>query len=141
MYRNLEECIIDLEKNGHLIRITEEVDPHLEMASIHLKAYEAQGPTLLFENVKGSKYRAVSNLFGTVERSKFIFRDTLQSVQDIIALRNDPMKALKNPFKHVKTGFTATTALPAKKRGLPVGMEEMMLFHMQLIRFAVNLLI
>ncbi|MFC0559388.1 UbiD family decarboxylase [Halalkalibacter alkalisediminis] len=127
MYRNLEECIVDLEKNGHLVRIKEEVDPYLEMASIHLKAYEAQGPALLFENVKGSKYRAVSNLFGTVERSKFIFRDTMESVQDIIALRNDPMKALKNPIKHVKTGFTATTALPAKKSGLPAGMEEIKL--------------
>lgn len=39
-YRNLEECIIDLEKHGHLIRIHEEVDPLLEMAAIHLKVYE-----------------------------------------------------------------------------------------------------
>lgn len=38
-YRNLEECIIDLEKHGHLIRIHEEVDPLLEMAAIHLKVY------------------------------------------------------------------------------------------------------
>ncbi|WP_227937345.1 UbiD family decarboxylase [Alkalihalobacillus deserti] len=124
MYRNLEECIIDLEKNGHLVRIQEEVDPYLEMAAIHLKTYEVGGPALLFENVKGSKYRAVSNLFGTIERSKFIFRDTLEPVQDIIALRNDPMMALKNPLKHIKTGFSASTALPAKKSGLPAGMQE-----------------
>jgi len=80
MYRNLEECIIDLEKNGHLIRIQEEVDPYLEMAAIHLKVYAAGGPALLFEHVKGSKFRAVSNLFGTIERSKFIFRDTWEGV-------------------------------------------------------------
>jgi len=51
-YSSLEECIIDLEKHGHLVRIREEVDPYLEMAAIHLKVYEAGGPALLFENVK-----------------------------------------------------------------------------------------
>lgn len=61
-YSNLEECVNDLEKHGHLVRIREEVDPYLEMAAIHLKVYEAGGPALLFENVKGSKFRAVSNL-------------------------------------------------------------------------------
>lgn len=125
MYRNLEECIVDLEKNGHLVRIQEEVDPHLEMAAIHMKVYAAGGPALLFENVKGSKFRAVSNLYGTVERSKFIFRSTWDSVQTVIALRNDPIKALKNPFKHMKTGLSATTALPVKKnRSVPVTMQE-----------------
>ncbi|GAE24674.1 3-polyprenyl-4-hydroxybenzoate carboxy-lyase [Halalkalibacter wakoensis JCM 9140] len=115
MYRNLEECILDLEKHGQLVRIKEEVDPDLEMAAIHLKVFDANGPALLFENVKGSKFRAVSNLFGNIERSKFIFRKTLEATQSVIALRNDPMSALKNPFKHVSSGITATKALPLKK--------------------------
>ncbi|WP_379153937.1 UbiD family decarboxylase [Paenibacillus sp. sgz5001063] len=124
-YRNMEECITDLEKHGHLVRIHEEVDPNLEMAAIHLKVYEAGGPALLFEKVKGSKYRAVSNLFGTIERSKFIFRDTWESSQDVIALRSDPMKALKQPFKYVGTGLAARKALPLKKgSGVPAGFEE-----------------
>ncbi|TXK70057.1 UbiD family decarboxylase [Paenibacillus sp. N3.4] len=117
MYRNLEDCIIDLENNGHLIRIREEVDPYLEMAAIHLRVNEAKGPALLFENVKGSKFRAVSNLFGTIERSKFIFRHTLESVQNVIALRNDPINAIKNPFKHIRTGLNAWNALPKKTSG------------------------
>jgi 4-hydroxy-3-polyprenylbenzoate decarboxylase len=41
-YKSLDECINDLEKNGHLIRIKEEVDPDLEMATIHLKVFEAK---------------------------------------------------------------------------------------------------
>ncbi|OKP83184.1 3-octaprenyl-4-hydroxybenzoate carboxy-lyase [Paenibacillus sp. P3E] len=124
-YRNMEECITDLEKHGHLVRIHEEVDPNLEMAAIHLKVYEAGGPALLFEKVKGSKYRAVSNLFGTIERSKFIFRDTWESSQDVIALRSDPMKALKQPLKYVGTGLAARKALPLKKgSGVPAGFEE-----------------
>jgi len=61
-YPSLEACLIDLEKAGHLIRIKEEVDPNLEMAAIHLRVYEMGGPAILFENVKGSKFRAVSNL-------------------------------------------------------------------------------
>jgi 4-hydroxy-3-polyprenylbenzoate decarboxylase len=76
-YPSLRACIADLEKNGHLIRISEEVDPYLQMAAIHLRVFEHKGPAILFENVKGSKFPAVSNLFGTLERSRFIFRDTL----------------------------------------------------------------
>ena len=39
-YSSLRSCIDDLEKNGFLIRISKEVDPNLEMASIHLKEFE-----------------------------------------------------------------------------------------------------
>jgi len=133
-YSNLEECVNDLEKHGHLVRIQEEVDPYLEMAAIHLKVYEAGGPALLFENVKGSKFRAVSNLFGTIERSKFIFRRTWDSTHNVIALRNDPVKALKNPFKYVGTGLSARKALPIKKPGgLPSGFQEISISDLPLI--------
>lgn len=113
-YSSLEECLIDLEKNGHLVRIKEEVDPNLEMAAIHLRVHEAGGPALLFENVKGSKFRAASNIFGSLTRSKFIFRQTFEAVQKIIELKNDPMKAIKNPFKNINTGLAAIKALPLK---------------------------
>lgn len=113
-YSSLEECLIDLEKNGHLIRIKEEVDPYLEMAAIHLRVHEAQGPALLFENVKGTKYRAASNIFGTLERSKFIFRDTFQLVQKLIELRNDPSAIFKKPFQNIRTGLAALKAMPLK---------------------------
>ena len=92
-YSSLEACLTDLERNGQLIRIKEEVDPYLEMAAIHLRVYEAGGPALLYENVKGSKYRAASNIYGTLDRSKFIFRDTLSLVQRIIELRENPLEA------------------------------------------------
>jgi len=134
-YRNLEECVIDLEKHGHLVRIAEEVDPHLEMAAIQMKVYEAGGPALLFENVKGSKFRAVSNLFGTMERSKFIFRETWDSTQNVIGLRNDPVKALKNPFKYIGTGLAARKALPLKKMSSgPAGFKEIQISDMPLIQ-------
>ena len=51
-YATLEACLLDLEKNGQLLRIKEEVDPYLEMAAIHLRIHEQGGPAILFENVK-----------------------------------------------------------------------------------------
>jgi 4-hydroxy-3-polyprenylbenzoate decarboxylase len=114
-YKSLAECVSDLEKHGHLVRIKEEVDPYLEMAAIHLRVYESQGPALLFENVKGSKFPAVSNLFGTLERSRFMFRDSLAKVEQLVELRSDPVKALKNPFKYAGSALTALSALPLKQ--------------------------
>ncbi|MBL0146423.1 MAG: UbiD family decarboxylase [Chitinophagaceae bacterium] len=113
-YNSLEECLIDLEKNGQLIRIKEEVDPYLEMAAIHLRVHEAGGPALLFENVKGSKFRTASNIFGTLERSKFIFRDTLKNVQQLIELKNNPLEAIKHPINNFTTAIAALKALPLK---------------------------
>jgi 4-hydroxy-3-polyprenylbenzoate decarboxylase len=135
IYKSLEDCILDLEKNGHLRRIKEEVDPNLEMASIHLKTFEEKGPALLFEKVKGSKYRAVSNLFGTIERSKFIFRDTLPLVQKMVELKNDPIKALKQPFKNIQTGIAALKALPKKNPFTkPILFEEISISDLPLIK-------
>jgi len=113
-YKSLQACITDLEKHGHLIRIKEEVDPYLEMAAIHLRVFEHGGPAILFEHVKGSKFPAVSNLFGTLERSKFIFRDTLDKVKILVDLKSDPIKAIKNPLKYANVALTALSALPMK---------------------------
>ncbi|MEJ7625817.1 MAG: UbiD family decarboxylase [Ferruginibacter sp.] len=113
-YRSLEASLLDLEKTGQLVRIHEEVDPYLEMAAIHLRVHEATGPALLFENVKGSKFRAASNIFGTLERSRYIFRDTLKEVQQLIEIKNDPLKALKSPVKNFSAGIAAFNALPLR---------------------------
>lgn len=133
-YASLEDCLLDLEKNGHLIRIREEVDPYLEMAAIHLRVYAQKGPALLFENVKGSKFRAASNIFGTLERSKFIFRDTIESVQKIIALKNNPAEAFKKPFSNINTALAAWKALPLKNPAKkPVLYEEINISDLPLI--------
>lgn len=110
----LAKIIEVLKKQGELIVIDEEVNPDLEMAAIQLLAYGAGAPAIYFPKIKGSKYPAVSNLFGTMERSKFIFRKQWDLVQKAIALRNHPMKALKTPFGYAKTGLAAINALPKK---------------------------
>jgi 4-hydroxy-3-polyprenylbenzoate decarboxylase len=119
-YHSLAACLADLEKHGHLVRVREEVDPHLEMAAIHLRVFERNGPAVLFENVKGCTFPAVSNLFGTLERSRFIFRDTLARVQSLVELKYDPVRAVKQPLRFLATTPTALAALPRKVRTAPV---------------------
>ncbi len=114
-YKSLRECIIDLEKHKQLVRIKEEVDANLEMAAIHLRVFEAGGPAVYFEKIKGCKFPAVSNLFGTSERRRFIFRDTLETVKKLVALKADPTAFLKNPFHYSELPFHAFNALPIKK--------------------------
>lgn len=113
-YKSLKACLDDLEKHGHLIRIKEEVDPNLEMAAIHLRVYEMNGPALLFENVKGCEFQCASNIFGTLDRSKFIFRDALENMQQLVEIKNNPMVAFKHPFKYLKSAVAAFSSLPKK---------------------------
>lgn len=134
-YPSLEACLLDLEKAGHLVRIKEEVDPNLEMAAIHLRVYEMGGPAILYENVKGSKFRAVSNLFGTLERSKYIFRHSLDSVKKLIQLRNNPIDALKHPLDNFTAGLAAIKALPLKNPiNKPVKYQEINISDLPLIK-------
>ncbi len=134
-YKNLESCLLELEKSGQLVRIREEVDPVLEMAAIHLRVFEANGPALLFENVKGTNFRAASNIFGTLERSRFIFRDSLQTVEQLIKLKNNPTAALKNPIKSMATGIAAIKSIPLKNPiQSPVTFQEIHINDLPLIK-------
>ena len=92
-YRNLRECLDDLETHrGQLVRIEQEIDPHLEAAEIQRRVYQAGGPAIYFARVKGCRFPMVSNLFGTLERMRFIFRDTLDAVERLIELKVDPAR-------------------------------------------------
>jgi 4-hydroxy-3-polyprenylbenzoate decarboxylase len=114
-YKSLKACVIDLEKHGHLVRIKEEMDPYLEMAEVQRRVYEHQGPAVLFENVKGSPFPAVCNLFGTIERSQFIFRDALPNVRKVMELKANPAAFLKNPLRYLGLPKAGLNALPRKK--------------------------
>ncbi|MFN5183816.1 MAG: UbiD family decarboxylase [Bacteroidota bacterium] len=132
-YSSLKSCLTDLEKNGHLKRVKEEVDLNLELASIHLRVHEKGGPAILFENVKGCKYKCVSNIFGTTDRSRFIFRETLESVRNLIELKNNPISAFKNPLKSLSSFFDAIKSLP-KKENLSPDFEEVYISDLPLIK-------
>lgn len=69
-YRDLRDYINTLEKRGELVRIKTPVSPELEITEITDRVVKRGGPALLFEQVKGSPFPLVINLFGTPERMK-----------------------------------------------------------------------
>ena len=50
------------------MRISQEVDPNLEMTEISDRTLRGKGPALLFENPKGYDTPVLCNLFGTPDR-------------------------------------------------------------------------
>jgi 4-hydroxy-3-polyprenylbenzoate decarboxylase len=113
----MRQAAQDLERHGMLIRIKEEVDPNLEMAEVTRQVYDQQGPALLFERVKGSPFEAISNIYGTLERTEFLFRGTLEAVKKVIALKRDPTSALRHPLRYLGAPLTALSALPMRSWG------------------------
>lgn len=117
MYQSMRDVIQDLDKNKMLLRIKQEVDPNLEIAEIHRQVYDKKGPAILFEKIKGSPFPALSNLYGTIDRTEFLFRNTLKKIKKVIEIKADPSRVLKHPLKYLTTPLTALTALPMKSWG------------------------
>lgn len=114
-YKSMYDCVVDLEKNNHLLRIDDEIDGYLEAAAVQRLVYAQQGKAILFTNLKNCRYWAVSNLFGTLERSKFIFRHSLDNVQALIEAKINPFELLRNPISIFNAGLGALNAIPVKK--------------------------
>src|SRR5215469_4619294 len=119
-YRNLRDCIVDLERTGQLIRIEQEIDPDLEMAEVHRRVYEAAGPALLFTRVKGCTFPMVSNLFGTPSRIRYLFRDTLSAVRHLVELKIDPGAFWKRPWSYRDVPGTLLHMLPKSVKKGPI---------------------
>lgn len=111
-YWNLRECVEDLERHGRLIRLAEEVDARLEAAEIHRRVYASGGPAVLYENVRGCRFPMVSNLFGSLEQARFLFRDTIEDIQALIQYKIDPARLLKQWWKLPWAAWTASRMLP-----------------------------
>jgi len=123
-YASLRACVDDLQRAGQLRVIEAEIDPHLEAAEIQRRVYAASGPALYFAHVKGSEFPMVSNLFGTLERARHIFRDALPGVRALIDLKADPSAALKAPWRYLGVPLAALHALPRRVGGGPVFANE-----------------
>lgn len=119
-YRNLQECVADLEQRGMLRRIEVPLDPRLEIGAVQRRVYQAGGPALLFTNPVGCRFPMLGNLFGTLERTRFIFRDTLDDIRRLVDLKINPFSALKNPLEALKAPFAALNLLPKTVSNAPV---------------------
>jgi 4-hydroxy-3-polyprenylbenzoate decarboxylase len=119
-YRNLRACVDDLDRAGQLVRIRDEIDPHLEAAEVHRRVYRAGGPAVLFERVKGTPFPMVSNLFGTPARTRFLFRDALDQVRKLVELKTDPGAAARRPWRYWDLPLVLWRLRPKLARSGPV---------------------
>ncbi|VTU01401.1 3-octaprenyl-4-hydroxybenzoate carboxy-lyase : 3-polyprenyl-4-hydroxybenzoate decarboxylase-like protein OS=Singulisphaera acidiphila (strain ATCC BAA-1392 / DSM 18658 / VKM B-2454 / MOB10) GN=Sinac_1695 PE=4 SV=1: UbiD: UbiD [Gemmataceae bacterium] len=119
-YPNLSACVADLERSGRLVRIAQEIDPVLEAAEVQRRVYRAGGPAVLFERVKGSPFPMVSNLFGTTERTRFLFRGALDGVRKLVELKTDPGNAMRRPWRYWDLPLLAWRLRPKFVRSAPV---------------------
>lgn len=83
-YKNLRDFIQQLEQQGELKRISQPIDPHLEMTEIADRTLRANGPALLFENPKGYDIPVLCNLFGTPKRVAMgMGQQDVQALRDV----------------------------------------------------------
>ena len=107
-FPDLRSFLDQLRRDGDLVTVESEVDPHLEVAEIHRRVVAGGGPALLFTNVKGSGFRLVTNLFGTARRAEMAFGER-------------PLRLIRRVVELVETIMPPT---PAKLWGArDVGME------------------
>src|SRR6185436_7968201 len=70
MFRDLNAFIEALDKDRELARVTEPVDPKLEICAVTDRVSKSPGggPALLFENPTGSTMPVAINLYGSMKR-------------------------------------------------------------------------
>ena len=114
-YRDLRDFLSQLERLGELKRIGIEVSPHLEITEICDRVLRAEGPALLFENVKGHRMPVLANLFGTPKRVALgMGAESVESLRDVGKL----LAFLKEP--EPPKGFKDVW-----ERWLPIGKQVM----------------
>ncbi|MCW8882741.1 MAG: 4-hydroxy-3-polyprenylbenzoate decarboxylase [Sedimenticola sp.] len=119
-YSDLRDFIQQLEAQGELQRVSVEVDPYLEITEICDRTLRAGGPALLFENVKGSDYPLLGNLFGTPRRVALGMGEesveALREVGKLLAMLKEP-----EPPKGMKDAWSK---LPVFRKVLDMAPKE-----------------
>src|ERR1044071_6769184 len=121
MHPNLRSFLGLPERENDLVHIETEVDPYLELAEVHRRVIERDGPALLFKKVKGSRYPVATNLFGTerrIERAcgpkpEALVREVVQTAEALLPPRPATLwqhRALA--LEALKLGTRNTTRAP-----------------------------
>jgi len=119
-YRDLRDFIRLLEERGQLKRISQEIDPYLEMTEIADRTLRAQGPALLFENPKGSRHPVLANLFGTPQRVAWgMGQEDVSALRDVgewmaMLKEPEPPKGLRDLFDKLPL-FKQILNMPVKR--------------------------
>jgi len=121
-YRDLRDFIAQLEARGELIRVREEVDPHLEMTEICDRLLRAGGPAVLFENPSGSEIPVLANLFGTPQRVALgMGAESVEALRDIGKLlaflkEPEPPKGIREAWQSLPIFKKVLDMAPKKVR-------------------------
>ncbi|WP_216782672.1 4-hydroxy-3-polyprenylbenzoate decarboxylase [Candidatus Profftia tarda] len=119
-YRDLRGFISLLEKIGELKRISQPIDPYLEMTEIAYRTLRGNGPALLFENPKGYDIPVLCNLFGTEQRVALgIDKKDLGSMREVgqlLAFLKDPKppKDFIDLYNHLNQ-FKQVLSMPTRR--------------------------
>ncbi len=124
MYRSLQHCLDDLRAAGQLVRIEEPIDAHLEAAEIQRRVFRSGGPAIYYANVVGCSFPMVSNLFGTLARTRYLFRDSLEKLQRLVELQVDPADLMRRPRLYLKAPWSALLTRPRRVKSGPVLAHE-----------------
>jgi len=124
MQRSTRQVVEDLRSHGRLIEIADPLSTYLEIAEVQRRVYANQGPAILFSNPIGSAFPMVSNLFGSLEQARFLFRKSIDRVRRAIELKIDPNQLFIRPMRYLGAPWTAWTMLPKRVRTGPVLQNE-----------------
>ncbi len=120
---DLRDWIALLEREGELVRVSAEVDPHLEVTEIVDRVVKAGGPALLFENPKGVEHPLLINQFGTERRMCLAFgADSLDEVGRRLGdvLEMQPPQGLAEKVRGLKKLKSIADSQPKTVRSGPV---------------------
>ncbi len=124
-YQDLRDFIRQLESRGELKRIQLAVDPNLEITEICDRTLRAGGPALLFENVKGSRYPLLGNLFGTPQRVAMgMGEENVEALREVGRLlaflkEPDPPKGVKDAWQKLPIFRKVLDMAPKERRNAP----------------------
>ncbi len=115
-YKDLREFVEELNSRGLLQRITEEVDPYLEITEITDRVSKMTGgknKALLFENVKGSSMPVLINAFGSMERMALAL-----GVNKLDDIADEIRSILKLPYISLQNKLSVVSLIPKLKNAI-----------------------
>jgi 4-hydroxy-3-polyprenylbenzoate decarboxylase len=134
-FRTLREFLDHCEAKGDLKRIKREVDWRCEVTEIACREAKAEGPVLLFENVRGSRYPLAVNVLCARRRIEWAIGRTPRAVgaeieeifhalppkrlADLWALRGSARRMLASRPANVESGPAQEQSIGANLSGLP----------------------
>lgn len=125
--RNLRQFIQALRAENEIVDITHPVSPHLEIAEIHRRVAEENGPALFFHTVKGSSFPVVTNLFGSHKRIEIAFgKRPERLIQDLVTFATKEFPpTFKTLWKRRSLLKSLLKVGIVKKKALPVTEHQM----------------